>query len=256
MPTLIPGATSSTYTLQPEDEGFEVFCRVKATNSAGFAEADSNLVGPIGPPSLFTPSTWDPTFVSSAFMLLSAGNTVATVDGSSGGFAIEYTRSTQVRTSGKRYFENRIDTNVSLSALEFVAFTGLADNTWVLADGRPGSANGKGWYFQIQGSVLAGAQSDGVAMFPSPAANTADNDVWGFACDIDNHQVTGLYKNGTLLTVTPGPLNWGTGTSGQLFIFCSAQWQGTASTFLSHTLNTAGPFALATLPSGYAAWDS
>lgn len=44
---LIPGATSSTYVLQPEDVGCTIYCRVTATNPVGTANADSNAVGPI-----------------------------------------------------------------------------------------------------------------------------------------------------------------------------------------------------------------
>lgn len=44
---LITGATFSTYMLQPEDVGFNVYCRVRGTNTAGFADANSNVLGPV-----------------------------------------------------------------------------------------------------------------------------------------------------------------------------------------------------------------
>jgi hypothetical protein len=43
----ISGATSSTYTLVTADLGKVVDCLVKATNSYGFTESDSNNKGPI-----------------------------------------------------------------------------------------------------------------------------------------------------------------------------------------------------------------
>ena len=44
----IPGATSSTYTVQSGDNGLNLICKVTATNTAGSAEADSNALGPLG----------------------------------------------------------------------------------------------------------------------------------------------------------------------------------------------------------------
>lgn len=45
--TIVPGATSSSYVVQAGDVGFNVFCRVTATNTQGSASADSNSLGPV-----------------------------------------------------------------------------------------------------------------------------------------------------------------------------------------------------------------
>jgi hypothetical protein len=45
--TLIPGATTNSYTLAVADEGFSLSCRVTAENAAGSGIATSNTVGPI-----------------------------------------------------------------------------------------------------------------------------------------------------------------------------------------------------------------
>ena len=44
---LIAGATSPTYTLTPTDVGRQIYCKVRATNVAGFAVATAIAVGPI-----------------------------------------------------------------------------------------------------------------------------------------------------------------------------------------------------------------
>jgi hypothetical protein len=43
----IAGATNTTYVLQAADQGYHVFCRVRATDANGSATAGSNLRGPI-----------------------------------------------------------------------------------------------------------------------------------------------------------------------------------------------------------------
>src|SRR5215204_3896215 len=61
---LIPGATGSTYVLQPEDVGRYIYCRVRATNVAGTAFVDALPVGAIAP--IVAPDVTAPTITSGA----------------------------------------------------------------------------------------------------------------------------------------------------------------------------------------------
>ena len=61
---LIPGATGSTYVLQPEDVGRYIYCRVRATNVAGTAFVDAAPVGAIAP--IVAPDVTAPTITSAA----------------------------------------------------------------------------------------------------------------------------------------------------------------------------------------------
>lgn len=46
---LIPGATTTGYTIQASDLDHDINCVVTATNAAGSASATSNALGPVGP---------------------------------------------------------------------------------------------------------------------------------------------------------------------------------------------------------------
>lgn len=253
---LIPGATGTTYVLTATDVGREVYCKVTGTNGFGSDSANSNSVGPVAGGGGAVASTWDPAFAS-ANMEFSAGNSVATVDNSAG-FVVQFTRGTVVKNTGKRYFEIRVDTNANLASEEMYGRIGLVDNTYTVGSGIPGSANSKGFYSRLDQGFFVGAQGDSVVYYVTGNPPTLDNDIYGFAVDLDAQTITGVYKNGTLMIASGSayPWSWGTVATKSVYPYCTSQWQAVAGTFTSFTLNCAGPFALATLPSGYAAWDT
>lgn len=236
------------------DVGQKIFCRVTATNASGSAQAFSNVVGPVVAGAPVGGSTWDPAN-KTTYVELDGTNLTATVD-DSGVFAIGEIRATTSRSTGKYYFEHTINTNGSLIAVDMVGTIGIGSSSHTIGSGIPGKNDSFGAYLRLHlANVAMIAQTEGVVNnYNSPVVTAEDGAIFGFACDIDAHLIS-CYKNGALLTGGAGTsLDWGSSAGAAMFPYFCAQYQGIAGKFLSATLNTAGPFALATLPSGYAAW--
>ena|SRR5215204_473878 len=119
---LIPGATSSTYILQPADVGRFIYCRVTATNVAGFASVDAAQVGPIAP--IVIADVTPPTITSVATVTnventvlvhgLTANETVSwTIDGGTDAGRFEIVGSTlRWLGNGTKDFEAPNDSNL------------------------------------------------------------------------------------------------------------------------------------------------
>lgn len=237
------------------DVGKSLFCRVTATNAAGSASADSNTVGPVT--AAATGTTWDPAN-KTANMDLSGGNLTATVDGVPNTFEYNQVRATASKSTGKRYLEYNVITTADLSAYEARATVGLADSTHAIGATIPGFDDSTGFSLRLHDASIYGNSLTGVnSLYPDPIVPVAGNIVVGCAVDLDAQTVTGVYKNGILIPMNSSynyPLYWGGTALAAVFPIITLQWQAVAP--ISVTLNTVGSFSLATLPSGYVAWDT
>ena len=259
--TIIPGATDPTFVLTTDQLGQRLFCKVTAQNDFGTAAQNSNVVGPVTDPApAFT--TWDPANKTTN-MELSNGNLTARTDDTAA-FARQTARGTVSRSSGKRYFECRLDSVGDLAAIESRISIGICDSVFPIVDNTqpPGVIDSLGCILDL-GSGFSGlgiAQAGGVGWSTNAGTRGIDGDVIGCAVDLDLN-LAWWYNNGVILVAGADPtagaagngLDWGSTAGAAMFPCITQTWQAVVPVIA--TLNAGStPFVLAPLPTGFVAW--
>jgi len=226
------------------DVGKYLLCRVTATNPTGSVPAFSNIVGPVT--AVSAANGWDPANSSAGFVLSSGDHTATS---SAVG---EQGRGIISRSTGLRYFE------ITFGPIPFGSFIGLTDATHTIATAStaPGITDNAGFTMR---DYKQGGMSTGAYYYLLSGASFINGDIVGMACDLGNHlaqfYINGVVAPGSSDLPAPGnALDWGSAAGPVMYPWGGANGAGGSPAGL--TLNTVGPFALATLPSGYTAWGA
>lgn len=237
--TSIAGATLATYTVTNADANNALRVIVTATNRAGSDQEISAATSVVPGTPTVTPTTLNPSDRGSG-VVLSNGNLTAA---STAGDNHSIVRATTSRTSGKYYFEVKLDSSDNDVA------AGVA-NSSLLLDGSiwlGGSNNAVGAWFNDQQSWINGAGSPAWSLF-------SQNNIGCVAVDFDAKKI--WFRRGSEAWDQSSTDNPATGAGGRSFSVISGPYfpavQVAAGTV---TVNFgASAFAYAA-PSGFKAWN-
>lgn len=141
------------------------------------------LSGIIGS-SAYAQTTWNPSDTS-AGISFSNGNLTAAANGSGN----QGVRATSSRSSGKRYFEVKVNNDNGNSLIAI----GAATSTWILST-NPGAADSVSTSYANSGNLRADSGSTNISVSTYTSPN-----VIGIAIDITNHLIywslNGVYQN-------------------------------------------------------------
>jgi hypothetical protein len=181
-------------------------------------------------------ATWDPAN-KTLQAVLSNGNLTVSI----GNFGAQGARGTNLKSSGKWYFEFTLVTFTGEGSI------GVGSTSHSVSGLVGGDAHSGGYYMH---PTASGVVANGFGTYDTTVPDPVAGDIVGIAVNVSSHLLW-VRLNGTWLRAGADPV---AGTGSTNYITTAAVYPQMSGVNISGTLNTGGtPFAHA-IPSGFRAW--